>query len=123
MPRNGSGGEIQSITKKKKVGVLIIILCFQDLLPRGAKPNPLRVRNSKVNEIIHEKVKSISRLEVITVNTGLLQSDETLSAQDMLDYLHPSDSCYWKIFEPVHELLLQILGEAKVDDKELISTQ
>jgi len=60
---------------------------------------------------------------VITVNTGLLQSDDTLSAQDMLDYLHPSDSCYWKIFEPVHELLLQILGEAKDIDKELISTQ
>ncbi|XP_025423022.1 platelet-activating factor acetylhydrolase IB subunit beta-like [Sipha flava] len=98
----------------------IIVL---DLLPRGAKPNPLRVRNSKVNVIVHEKVKSISRLEVITVNTGLLQSDDTLSAQDMLDYLHPTDSCYRKIFEPVHELLLQILGEAKDIDKELINTQ
>lgn len=60
---------------------------------------------------------------MVTVNTGLLQSDDTLSAQDMLDYLHPTDSCYRKIFEPVHELLLHILGEAKDIDKELISTQ
>ncbi|XP_050443494.1 platelet-activating factor acetylhydrolase IB subunit alpha2-like [Adelges cooleyi] len=93
-----------------------------DLLPRGAKPNQLRVRNSKVNEIVHEKVKPISRLEVITVNTGLLQSDDTLSAQDMLDYLHPTESCYRKIFEPVHEVLLHILGEAKDVDKEIIGT-
>lgn len=83
----------------------------------------MRIRNSKVNEIIHEKVKFISKLEVITVNTGLLQSDDTLSAQDMLDYLHPTDSCYRKIFEPVHELLLHILGEAKDDDKDVIGNQ
>lgn len=111
----------ESLLKLKYV--FILILCFQDLLPRGARPNQLRVRNSKVNEIIHEKVKSLSRLEVITVNTGLLQSDDTLSAQDMLDYLHPTDTCYRKIFEPVHELLLQILGEAKDIDKEIIETQ
>jgi len=60
---------------------------------------------------------------VITAYTGLLQSDDSLSAQDMLDYLHPIDTCYRKIFEPVHELLLQILGEAKDIEKKIIETQ
>ncbi|XP_015371626.1 PREDICTED: platelet-activating factor acetylhydrolase IB subunit beta-like [Diuraphis noxia] len=114
---------ILTIIKEIKFKLPECYIILLDLLPRGARPNQLRVRNSKVNEIIHEKVKLFSRLEVITVNTGLLQSDDTLSAQDMLDYLHPTDMCYRKIFEPVHELLLQILGEAKDIEKEIIETQ
>jgi len=62
-------------------------------------------------------------VEVVTVYTGLLQSDDSLSAQDMLDYLHPVDTCYRKIFEPVHELLLEILEETKDIENEINETQ
>lgn len=35
----------------------------------------------------------------------------TISHHDMWDYLHLTKSGYTKAFEPVHELLLQILDE------------
>lgn len=40
----------------------------------------------------------------------------SISHHDMWDYLHLSKAGYTRVFEPVHELLLQILDE---DDEKL----
>lgn len=42
----------------------------------------------------------------------------------MWDYLHLTKSGYYKAFEPVHELLLQLLGENDVEIiNEVLSTE
>jgi len=40
-----------------------------------------------------------------------VQSDGTISHHDMFDYLNLTNSGSKKIFEPVHDLLSQILNE------------
>lgn len=37
-----------------------------------------------------------------------------ISHHDMWDYLHLSKSGYMKSFEPVHEILLQILADSEI---------
>jgi len=62
---------------------------------------------TQVNEIIGEKVKSISKVELF--NPHLLQPDGTLSPEDAMDYLHPTEIGYRKIFNPIFERLKKIL--------------
>ena len=49
-----------------------------------------------------------------------LQADGTISHHDMYDYLHLTQKGYDKAFEPVNELLLQLLSEF---DGELVRTE
>ena len=48
------------------------------------------------------------------------QADGTISHHDMYDYLHLTQKGYDKAFEPVNELLLQLLSEF---DGELVRTE
>lgn len=62
---------------------------------------------TQVNEIIGEKVKSISKVELFKPH--LLQPDLTLSQEDAMDYLHPTEIGYRKIFNPIFERVKNII--------------
>lgn len=53
------------------------------------------------------------KVEVIAIHNGFVQSNGTISHHDMYDYLCLTDSGSKKAFEPVQELLLQLLNEGE----------
>ncbi|KAG5684957.1 hypothetical protein PVAND_014163 [Polypedilum vanderplanki] len=101
---------------RKRHDCFIVLLT---LLPRGHKPNKLREKNEKVNNLLMEKVRGMSKVQIIDISKGLINADDsTISHHDMYDYLNPSNAAYKKIFEPVLDLLNQILNE---NEKELLT--
>lgn len=89
------------------------------LLPRGAKANVLREKNEQVNKLIQEKCHGMNKLQIVDISQGLLQADGSISHHDMYDYLNLTNAASKKIFEPVWELLSQILNE---NEKEILLT-
>jgi len=94
---------------------LCFVFLFQTLLPRGQNPNLLRDRNTEVNRLVHSKVSAVPKCEIVEINKGFIQPDGTISHHDMHDYLHLTNSGYSKAFEPVYELLLQLLSEGETE--------
>jgi len=99
---------ICSLIRSKQPQAFLIILT---LLPRGNPDSPLRSRNTKVNEMMTEYVKGNSRLQLVNIDTGFVQVDGTISHHDMFDYVSLTQKGYSKAFEPVNELLTQLLQE------------
>lgn len=95
---------------------------FQTLLPRGQNPNPLRERISQVNEILKQKLVTFSKVEIVSIDKGFVQPDGTISHHDMHDYLLLTNAGSKKAFEPVHELLLQLLNEGE-QEKDLTPSE
>jgi len=89
-----------------------------ELLPRGQHPNPLRERNSAVNELLRQKLIGRARVQTVRCDKGLVGADGTISHHFMPDYLHLSDIGYRQSFEPLHDLLQQLLTEEE-EEKEL----
>jgi len=81
------------------------------LLPRGHKPNKLREKNAKVNELLMERFAGAHRVQIVNIDKGLIQSDNTISHHDMYDYLNLTNAGAKKVFEPISDLLNQILTE------------
>lgn len=94
---------------------LCFVFLFQTLLPRGQNPNLLRDRNAEVNKLVHSKVSAVPKCEIVAIDKGFIQPDGTISHHDMHDYLHLTNSGYSKAFEPVYELLLQLLSEGETE--------
>lgn len=101
--------------RKKFDGIIVLLT----LLPRGCKPNVLREKNEQVNKIIQEKCVGMQKVQIIDISRGLLQADESISHHDMYDYLNLTNAASKKVFEPVWELLQQILNE---NEKEILLT-
>lgn len=95
---------------------------LQDLLPRGQHPNPLRERNAATNKLVRSKVAGMNCVQAVSADKGLLQPDDSISHHDMPDYLHLSEAGYRKAFEPVYELLLQLLSEGE-EEKDLTPSE
>lgn len=112
-----SEGIIECVNQiRKKFDGIIVLLT---LLPRGSKPNVLREKNEQVNKIIQEKCIGLPKVQIIDISRGLLQVDGTISHHDMYDYLNLTNGASKKVFEPVWELLQQILNE---NEKEILLT-
>ncbi|KAL4657650.1 platelet-activating factor acetylhydrolase IB subunit gamma-like [Arapaima gigas] len=79
------------------------------LLPRGEYPNPLRDRNTRVNELLQEAIASLPRASYLSVDSGFVQSDGRISHQDMYDYLHLTPQAYQKVCKPLHAAILRLL--------------
>lgn len=62
-----------------------------------------------------EKLSHMQKVELVEIHNGFVQSDGTISHYDMHDYLLLTNSGSKKAFEPVHELLLQLLNEGEAD--------
>jgi len=99
---------ICSLIRSKQPQAFLIVLT---LLPRGTPDSPLRTRNTRVNEMMVEYVKGNSRLQLVNIDTGFVQVDGTISHHDMFDYLSLTQKGYSKAFDPVNELLTQLLQE------------
>lgn len=61
------------------------------------------------------KLKHTYKVELIDIHNGFVQSNGTISHYDMYDYLCLTDSGSKKAFEPVHELLLQLINEGETE--------
>ncbi|CRK91002.1 CLUMA_CG004690, isoform A [Clunio marinus] len=89
------------------------------LLPRGHHPNKLREINEKVNELMKEKLQSMKKVQIVDISKGLVQLDGTISHHDLHDYLNLTNAASKKLFEPIWDLLNQILNE---NEKEVLLT-
>ncbi|XP_055390104.1 platelet-activating factor acetylhydrolase IB subunit beta homolog [Condylostylus longicornis] len=98
---------VQAIREKHSAAYIVL----PTLLPRGQQPNNLRQKNSTVNHLLKEKCSSLNRVQIVDIDKGVVQSDGSISHHDMFDYLNLTNSGTKKIFEPVHDLLSQILNE------------
>lgn len=89
---------------------------MQSLLPRGHLVNPLRERNSQVNELLAVKLALMSHVQLVNTAPDLVLPDGTISHLDMYDYLHLTPNGYRRVFDPLHDLLLQLLAESSEAD-------
>lgn len=101
---------------QKKFDVFIVVLT---LLPRGHKPNVLREKNEEVNRLVQERLHGMNKVQIVDISQGLVQRDGTISHHDMYDYLNLTNAASKKVFEPVWELLSQLLNE---NEKEILLT-
>lgn len=111
--------EIIDIINKKHSSAYIVV---PTLLPRGQYPNPIRERLTQVNDLIKKQLSQIAKVEVVTIDNGFVQPDGTISHHDMYDYLLLTNAGCRKAFEPVYDMLLQLLNEDE-SDKELTPTK
>ncbi|XP_066515218.1 platelet-activating factor acetylhydrolase IB subunit beta [Hoplias malabaricus] len=81
------------------------------LLPRGEFPNPLRDKNSAVNNYLRSSLPRLGFVQFLDVGSSFVHSDGTISCRDMFDFLHLTASGYGAVATPLHELLLQLLEE------------
>ncbi|XP_028834954.1 platelet-activating factor acetylhydrolase IB subunit gamma isoform X1 [Denticeps clupeoides] len=79
------------------------------LLPRGKSPNRLRERNAKVNELVQGKLSSLSCASYLDVDPGFVQSDGTISHQDLYDYLHLTPQAYQRVCQPLYTCIKTLL--------------
>lgn len=100
--------EICRTIREKQPQTYIVALT---LLPRGEKPNRLREKNSEINALIKETLRSIEMCQVINVDQDLVLGDGTIDHRDMFDYLHLTSQGYRRAFEPVYLLLTNLLHE------------
>jgi platelet-activating factor acetylhydrolase IB subunit beta/gamma len=98
---------LSEIRKKHSESFIVI----PTLLPRGHQPNELREKNEKINEILKEKFLSLNKVQIVDISKGLVQIDGTISHHDLHDYLNLTNATSRKLFEPVWDLLSQILNE------------
>ncbi|XP_045478472.1 platelet-activating factor acetylhydrolase IB subunit alpha1-like isoform X2 [Harmonia axyridis] len=99
---------------KQKSGNIAIIL--PTLLPRGQYPNPYRERNDQVNTFLLDKFCNPDNADMLTPNVhvvkihdNIVQNDKTIPHFILHDYLHLTNSAYWKIFGPVYDKLCEVL--------------
>ncbi|KAJ8980313.1 hypothetical protein NQ317_005234 [Molorchus minor] len=57
----------------------------------------------------------VSKPQLVPIDKGFIQPDGTISHHDMHDYLLLTNAGSKKAFEPVHELLLQLLNEGETE--------
>ena len=88
-------------------------------MSRGNLPNPLREKIEKTNELVKEKLQGMVKVQMVDISKGLqIQADFTISHHDLHDFLNVTNASSKKIFEPVLELLSQILNE---NEKEVLT--
>uniref|UniRef100_UPI00398EEC45 platelet-activating factor acetylhydrolase IB subunit gamma n=1 Tax=Pristiophorus japonicus TaxID=55135 RepID=UPI00398EEC45 len=85
------------------------------LLPRGKDPNPLREKNALVNELVKGSVASLGTTCYLDVDPGFVNSEGSMSHNDLYDYLHLTRHAYTSVCKLIHTRVHQLLGEAACD--------
>lgn len=93
----------------------------QGLLPRGEKPNPLRQKNAKVNQLLKVSLPKLANVQLLDTDGGFVHSDGAISCHDMFDFLHLTGGGYAKICKPLHELIMQLLEETPEEKQTTIA--
>lgn len=83
------------------------------MLPRGQYPNEVRVKLTQVNELLKNSLNGRKKVELVSIDKGFIQPDGSISHHDMYDYLILTNAGSKKAFEPVYELILQLLNEGE----------
>ncbi|KAG5896895.1 hypothetical protein JTB14_033533 [Gonioctena quinquepunctata] len=104
--------ELIDIIREKHSDVYIVV---PTLLPRGQHPNAVREKLTKVNELLKKNLDGRTKVELVQIDNGFIQPDGTISHHDMHDYLLLTNAGSKKAFEPVHDLLLQLLSEGETE--------
>ncbi len=60
-----------------------------------------------------ERLRGQSRTQLLNCDPGFVQPDGTIGHHDLYDYLHLTQRGYERAFEPVAELLQQVVAEAE----------
>nr|XP_020454535.1 platelet-activating factor acetylhydrolase IB subunit beta-like isoform X2 [Monopterus albus] len=81
------------------------------LLPRGERPNPLREKNTAINEFLRSWLPRLGQVQFLDVSGEFIHSDGTIIPRDMFDFLHLTQTGYRTVAKPLSDLLLQILEE------------
>lgn len=82
------------------------------LLPCGQHPNSQRDRRRLINEVLSKALKGQARIQLVDLDPGLVRLDGSISHHDMFDFLHLSRQGYLSTFEPLADLIAQLLSEA-----------
>lgn len=100
----------------------LCLLCLsQGLLPRGEKPNPLRQKNAKVNQLLKVSLPKLANVQLLDIDGGFVHSDGAISCHDMFDFLHLTGGGYAKVCKPLHELIMQLLEETPEEKQTTIA--
>ncbi|XP_074653477.1 platelet-activating factor acetylhydrolase IB subunit alpha2-like isoform X2 [Tubulanus polymorphus] len=78
---------VKAIGEKQRSAQIIVM----SLPPRGQFPNPLRVKNAKINSMLANKLSNQAN------------ADGEINHRDMYDYLHLTEQGYQKLCEPLVE--------------------
>ena len=107
---------ICNLIREKQPQAFLVVLT---LLPRGQNPNPLRDLNSQINNLMAEYLKvgnSSHQAQLVNIDAcNFVQADGTISHHDMHNYFQLTQKGYDKAFEPVNDLLIQLLTESETD--------
>lgn len=98
---------IQYISEKHPQAYLVVL----GLLPRGQKPNALREKHVEVNRLMPSIIANIPKTQFVSIDPGFIGPDGSISHHDMHDYLHLTRQGNQRAFEPVFDLLTQLLIE------------
>jgi len=79
------------------------------ILPHGPFPERLRELGSQVNKILKFKLREMPKVELYKAK-HFLQPDGSLSQDDAPDFVHPSETGYRKIFNPLFGRLEALLN-------------
>lgn len=104
--------ELIELIREKHPNVYIVV---PTLLPRGQNPNPVREKLLKVNDFLMAIAEGRTKVEIVKIDNGFVRADGTISHHDMYDYLLLTNSGCKKAFEPVYDLLMQLLTEGETE--------
>ncbi|KAH9368704.1 hypothetical protein HPB48_004723 [Haemaphysalis longicornis] len=97
-------------------GVVICATAITFRLPEAQvvvlHPNSQRDRRRLINEALSKGLKGRSRIQLVDLDPGLVRPDGSISHHDMFDFRHLSRQGYLATFEPLADLVAQLLSEA-----------
>lgn len=74
----------------------------------------MREKHLQINQLLADKYsvgRNKDKVQSVQIDKGLVQLDGTISHHDMFDYLNLTNAGCKKVFEPIYDLLSQILNE------------
>ncbi|EGW01182.1 Platelet-activating factor acetylhydrolase IB subunit beta [Cricetulus griseus] len=108
---------VQLINTRQPQAKIIVL----GLLPRGEKPNPLRQKNAKANQLLKVSLPKLGNVQLLYTDGGFVHSNGAISCPDMFDFLHLTGGAYAKICKPLHELIMQLLEETPEEKQTTIA--
>lgn len=91
-------GEIDTLNPKK-------------LFPSGQNPNPVRKKIEEVNKRLEGVLHGIPQVQVVNLDPGFVGLDGSISHHDMYDYRHLTRHAARRVYEPLADLLQQLICE------------
>uniref|UniRef100_A0A2K5VIJ1 1-alkyl-2-acetylglycerophosphocholine esterase n=1 Tax=Macaca fascicularis TaxID=9541 RepID=A0A2K5VIJ1_MACFA len=108
---------VQLINTRQPQAKIIVF----DLLPQGEKPNPLRQKNAKVNQLLKISLLKLTNVQLLDTDRGFVHSNHAISCHDMFDFLHLTGGSYSKVCKPLRELIMQLLEETPEEKQTTIA--